>query len=206
MSTTDSSEKRPETPPAHRSNLTLYLILLVAVAPFVGSVALYLLWRPDSFVNYGELVEPVALEDVTVLQSDGREFRFADLRGKWIFLMADTAACDGHCRQKLYFMRQVRLTQGKDQHRIERVWLVTDGGNPAPELDAEYAGTRKVVLRDPALLARLPSDGNVADHIYLVDPVGNLMMRYPRDLDPSRMKRDVSRLLRVSAGWVQVDR
>jgi hypothetical protein len=206
MSTTDSSAKNPGAAPARRSNLTLYLILLVAVAPFVGSITLYLLWRPDSFVNYGELVEPVALEDVSAPQADGREFRFADLRGKWIFLMADAAACDEHCRQKLYYMRQVRLTQGKDQHRIERVWLVTDGGHPAAELDAEYAGTRRVVLRDPTLLAHLPSAGNVADHIYIVDPVGNLMMRYPRDLDPSRMKRDVSRLMRVSAGWVQVDR
>jgi hypothetical protein len=202
----DSSVQDPKPAAARKSNLTLYLILLVSVAPFVGSIALYLLWRPDSFVNYGELVEATPLAEVAVTQSDGTVFRFADLRGKWVYLMADASSCDDHCRQKLYFMRQVRLTQGKEQHRIERVWLVTDGRQPAAEIAAEYAGTRQVLLADRALLERLPVTGDAADHIFVVDPVGNLMMRYARDPDPSRMKRDIARLLRVSAGWVQRER
>lgn len=202
----DSSGQNPKPAAARKGNLPLYLILLVSVAPFVGSIALYLLWRPDSFVNYGDLVEATPLAEVTVTQTDGTEFRFADLRGKWVYMMADASNCDDHCRQKLYFMRQVRLTQGKEQHRIERLWLVTDGGQPAAELAEEYAGTQQVLLADRALLARLPATGEVSDHIFVVDPVGNLMMRYARDPDPSRMKRDIARLLRVSAGWVQGER
>ncbi|HUF22067.1 MAG TPA: cytochrome C oxidase subunit I [Burkholderiales bacterium] len=182
------------------------LIFLVCVLPSFGSYALYLFWRPEKFVNYGDLIKPVPLVDVTVRERDGEEFHFTDLRGKWVFLMADVSSCDDHCRQKLYFMRQVRLTQGNEQHRIERLWLVTDGRQPAAELAAEYAGTQQVLLADRALLARLPATGDASDHIFVVDPVGNLMMRYARDPDPSRMKRDIARLLRVSAGWVQRER
>jgi hypothetical protein len=106
--------------------------------------------------------------------------------------------CDGFCRRKLYSMRQVRLTQGKDMERIERAWLVDDEARPASELISEYRGTRVVSARGSPLLSRLPADVSVRDHIYIVDPLGNLMMRYPRDADPSRIKKDMTRLLKVS--------
>ena len=201
----DSSGPDPKPAAVPKSNLPLYLILLVSVAPFIGSIALYLFWRPDSFVNYGELLEPTPWAEVAVAQTDGNTFRFADLRGRWVYVMADSSSCDEQCRQKLYYMRQVRLTQGKEQHRIERVWLVTDGKKPASDLGSEYAGTHEVLLADRAILARLPAPADATDHIFIVDPLGNLMMRYPPDPDPSRMKRDIGRLLRVSAGWVQAE-
>jgi len=81
--------------------------------------------------------------------------------------------------------------------RIERAWLVDDGRAPAASTLQEYKGTR-VLLMDPALVAKLPAISSVRDHIYLVDPLGNVMMRYPRDADLSRMKRDLARLLRAS--------
>jgi hypothetical protein len=92
----------------------------------------------------------------------------------------------------------VRLTQGKDMQRVERLWLVTDGAPVAPDLAKEYEGT--VVARAGAggLAAAFPADGRSADHLYLVDPLGNLVLRYPRDADPSRMKKDLTRLLKVS--------
>ncbi|MDF3010766.1 MAG: hypothetical protein K0S03_1562, partial [Burkholderiales bacterium] len=79
--------------------------------------------------------------------------------------------------------------QGKDMERIERLWLVSDGGAPRAELLAAIEGTRVIALEDPAF---------TPDHIYLVDPLGNLMLRFPREPDPSRIIRDLQRLLRYS--------
>lgn len=200
MSEQNSNGKR-------RSNLTLWLILAVCLFPFIGSIALYLFWRPDSFVNYGDLVQPVVpLAQLVVLEQNGTEFRFEDLHGKWVFLMVDNGDCDDYCQMKLYWMRQVRLTQGPDQERIKRLWLVRDGKRPRPEVLNEHAGTREVLIADPAILAKLPGYENAVDYLYVVDPLGNLMMRYPRDLDPNRMKKDVSKLLRISKGWREVSR
>lgn len=187
----------------HRGKYTIALILLVCVLPLVASYALYLFWRPGKLANYGELIPQDPLAEVTLRSRGGGEFRFADLRGKWVFLMADSGACDAHCRQKLYYMRQIRLTQGKDQDHIERLWLITDEIRPAAELDREYPGTLRVALAAPGFVLRLPAPRSVADHVYVIDPAGNLMMRYPRNLDPTRMKRDVTRLIRLSKGWIE---
>ncbi len=200
MSTSVSSEPSPR----RRSNLTLWLILAVCLLPFIASIALYLFWRPQHFVNYGDLIDIVSLGEVSVAQTDGRDFRFSEFRGKWIFLTVDAATCDAHCRSKLYFMRQIRLTQGKDQARIERVWLVSDGRRPSMKLREEYEGTHEVILASPHILSRLPADGNPSHHIYLIDPLGNLMMRYPRNADPNLIKEDVTRLLRATSGWRQI--
>lgn len=188
---------------AHRSNLPLFLVLAVCVVPLLAAYALYFFWTPARFVNYGELVQPLPLAGVSLRQSGGTVFRFGDLRGRWVFLSVDSSRCDEHCRRKLYYMRQIRLTQGADRERIERLWLISDGVRPPRELSEEFRGTIEVALASPDFLSRLPAAGAVEDHIYLIDPFGNLMMRYPRDLEPSRMKNDVARLLRLSSGWIQ---
>jgi hypothetical protein len=167
----------------------------------LGSIALYAFWRPAQFGNYGDLVGPLPLAEVSLRRSDGSSFRFQELHGKWVLLTVDSGDCDEHCRRKLYYMRQVRLTQGKEGDRIERVWLIT--GRPAPAvLVEEYPGMLQIRLAASETLSWLPAPGAVTDHVFVVDPLGNLMMRYPREVDPSRMKKDVARLLKLS-GWVQ---
>jgi hypothetical protein len=183
---------------ASRARLSLLLIAAVAAAPLVAAYALFHFWRPGAFTNYGQLLPPDRIADVSIRQADGSDFTLAALKGKWVLMMVDSGICDAFCRRKLYQMRQVRLTQGKDMERIERAWLVDDEARPASELVTEYRGTRVVSARGSPLLSRLPADVSVRDHIYIVDPLGNLMMRYPRDADPSRIKKDVTRLLKVS--------
>ena len=158
----------------------LALVALVCAAPIVLGTAAYLLgWSPGKPGNYGELIPPRAVPAAPLTA----------LRGKWVLVSADAAACDAHCEKKLYFMRQVRRAQGKDMERIERLWLVSGAGAPRADLLAAIEGTRVVALEDPAF---------TRDHIYLVDPLGNLMLRFPRDPDPSRMIKDLQRLMRYS--------
>jgi hypothetical protein len=98
-------------------------------------------------------------------------------------------------------MRQLRTMQGKEMDRIERVWLITDDQPLETMLLRVNDGTR--MLRAPAdpVKAWLPVEagGNVEDHIYIVDPRGHLMMRFPKQPDPSRMKKDIGKLLKASA-------
>jgi len=113
-----------------------------------------------------------------------------------VLVTLDAAACDAYCEKKLFFMRQLRRAQGKDQERVERLWLLTDGGRPGAALGAAIEGTH--VERAGGLAARFPAAGAVSDHIYLVDPLGNLVLRYAREPDPSRMLNDLRRLLMLS--------
>ena len=95
-------------------------------------------------------------------------------------------------------MRQVRLAQGKDAGRIERAWLITDEAAADAALIASHVGIVLLRAAGSDFLARFPAERSRADHVYVVDPLGNLMMRYPRNADPRRMLKDVARLLRHS--------
>jgi len=195
-----------DAPPQSRK--TLWLVAAVCIAPFVASFAAYYFYQPEGRVNYGELMADKQLPDAMLKLVDGSAFSLAQLRGKWLFVTVDDAACDAYCEKKLWQIRQVRKTQGKYPERIERVWLITGGGQPAERLRSEFEGTWLVnvagsavagsAAAGSALLEALPHAGARTDHIYLVDPLGNLVLRYPREADPSRMKNDLNRLLRVS--------
>jgi hypothetical protein len=159
-------------------------IFLACAAPFLLAWATwYFGWAPGSSGNYGELLAPRVVSGGPL----------PSLRGKWVLVVFDSAACDAYCQQKLYYMRQIRRAQGKDQDRVERLWVITDGGTPRPQLLEAYEGTH--------VSSASPGDfpGERRQHIYLVDPLGNLMMRFPPDPDPSKMLKDLQRLLKYSA-------
>ena len=162
----------------------LALVFAVCAAPFVlGWLAYHYRWVSGATGNYGELLTPRPIDGAA-----------APLKGKWVLVTADAAACSAACERKLYIVRQVRKAQGKDAERIERLWLVTDGGRPRPELVAALEGAH-IATPDAALLKAFP---NLAD-IYLVDPLGNLMMRFPAEADPQKTIKDLQRLLKYSS-------
>ena len=181
-----------------KTRTTLWLIAMVAATPLIAAYLLYFFWRPNAFVNHGELVPNASIADAVVQQPDGTRFDFSRFKGKWLFLMVDSGACDAYCEGKLYRMRQVRLTQGQNMERIERAWLIDDDRTPRARLIADYDGTYSIRLQDRALLERLPAHASRRAHIYLIDPLGNVVLRYAGDADASGMKKDVTRLLRAS--------
>jgi len=187
---------------ASKSNRNKFLLVLAAFGiPVIASYLAYYVWQPQGgATNYGELIRPVTLEPETVLSRlDGQPVALRTLRGKWLLVHANSGACDAACEKHLYAMRQVRLLQGRDQDRVERLWLVTDELAPNPELlERKFHGMR--ALRDPAgrLLGRLPAKTKLRDHIYIIDPLGNVMMRYDADPDLKRMGKDLGKLLRAS--------
>jgi cytochrome oxidase Cu insertion factor (SCO1/SenC/PrrC family) len=171
---------------------------LIAVAPVLGSYLLYLFWSPGGYTNYGTLLEPRRVPQEALQLSDGKPFGFDQLRGRWIFVVFDSGECAAYCEKKLWTIRQVRQAQGKDVTRIERVFFSDDGVAPAQAIMRDYAGTWFVLGKASAAAASFPATASTHDHIYLVDPQGQVMMRFPREADPKRMIRDLSRLLRYS--------
>lgn len=177
---------------------TLWLIIALTVAPVLASYLLYYFWQPEGRVNYGKLLEPHALPDPALELADGAPFRLSQLRGKWLIAMWDSGSCDASCDRKLLYMRQLRLTQGKNTDRVERVWLLADDSPVRAEAAAQYEGTWIVKARGTALVDLFSTQGTARDHIYLIDPLGNVMLRFPRDPDPKLMIKDLSRLLKAS--------
>src|SRR5258706_2638432 len=143
------------------ARLKLAAIFLACAAPFVLAWLAYEFgWAAGSTANYGELIAPRVLSGPP----------FEALRGKWVLLMTDAAACDAACERKLYILRQLRRAQGKEMERVERLWLVSDGGAPRPELLARLEGPRA---------ARFKGAMVAPGHIYLGDPPGNPMLCLP---------------------------
>lgn len=163
------------------------LIFLVCAAPLVlGTAAWYFQWGTPATANYGELLAPRPLE-APALKA---------LRGKWLLVTFDAAACDARCEKKLFVVRQVRRAQGAGAERIERLWLVTDGGKPRAAVLAAIEGSHVEPAQAAGDLKLFP--GEPRAHIYVVDPLGNLMMRYPADPEPAKMIKDFERLLKLS--------
>lgn len=199
MSLSASSEPVPPADEQRRRGRRLALVILaLCAAPTVAAWFAYFVWQPQSRTNYGELIEPRSLSDPELRRLEGGSFRFSQLRGKWVLLQIDSAACGDRCRRKLVYIRQARLALGKDAERIERVWFLDDAAVPDPALLREHAGLN--VVRAPAgpLPLELPFSGNPAGDIFVVDPLGRLMLRFPGDPDARRMLRDLARLLRAS--------
>jgi len=159
------------------------LVVVICAAPFaLGWLAYEHRWFAGQAGNYGELIQPRPLAGP-----------LAPLKGKWVLVTIDAAACDAACEKKLYIVRQVRKAQGKDAERIERLWLLSDAAKPRAELLAALEGSQ-LSAADAATLGTFPGTRD----IYLVDPLGNLMMRFPADADPSKVIKDLQRLLKYS--------
>jgi|SRR5690606_27241826 len=185
----------------------LIILGLLFLLPVVAAYVAYFVVKPEGRTNYGELIEPqrdVAGFALTPLAAAAgsvpADATMATLAGRWVFVVAGPAACDERCREQLYNIRQVRLTTGDERDRVERLWIVTDERNPAAELLAAHEGLWLGRADPQAFAASFPAGetGDPSAHIYLVDPLGHLMMRFPVNADPSRMKKDISRLLKVS--------
>ena len=185
-------------PERRRSRITLLAIAALCFAPFAAAYIAYFYWQPHEHSNYGDLIAPRVLGDAPLRRLDARPFRLSELRGKWVLLQLDRADCDADCRAKLYAMRQVRLAQGRERDRIERVWLILDDAPLETMLMREYDGTRMLRASRNPIVAEFPPAGAARDHIYLIDPHGNLILRFPKHADPRKMYKDVARLLRAS--------
>lgn len=194
--------------------LRLLLVFALCAAPVVASYFTYYIWKPQARSNYGALVEPPrAWPAAMVLRRlDATVVAPAALQGQWLLVAVGPAACGSACEQRLFLQRQLREMLGRERDRLDKVWLLTDEAPLKPELQAALEAPPAPVwlLRTPrAGLERWlePDSGHaLEEHLYLVDPRGQWIMRMPVKADPARVRRDLDRLLRASTSWDRAGR
>lgn len=182
----------------------LFAIIAICASPMIASYLTYYVIKPQGRTNYGTFIEsgvhsiPAELNTTSL---DGKATPLKDFEGKWILLQVDAGACAEACSHKLYDMRQLRLTQGRERDRIERVWLITDQTPLDTVLMREFDGTRMLRAQAAAVSKWLPTEAGTtpSDHLYVIDPLGRLMMRFPKNRDPNQIKKDLGKLLRASS-------
>jgi hypothetical protein len=182
-------------------------VLLVCASPVIASYFTYYVVRPEGRRNYGELVTPQRpLPAITTADLNGKAGELTALKKQWLLISVADASCDAACQQRLYFQRQLRESLGREKVRVDWVWLITDSSTVDAKL--KPALTEATVLRTSpgALTQWLPPASNqrLEEHLYVVDPLGNLMMRFPANMDAAgaaKAKRDLDRLLRASGSW-----
>lgn len=204
----------PASPPARkRSMWPLYAILLMSLAPVVAALLAYfapqLGFRPDGHTNYGRLLDPQrpmpTAQALPLSTLDGQPFDLASLKGQWVLVTADEAACPESCVRKLFILRNSHASQGKNVDRLARIWFITDDGAvPQAVLDA-YVGTHMLRADKTALQKFLAADPTAPSSpealdgpMWIIDPLGNLMMEFPPDADPIEVRDDIIKLLKNS--------
>jgi hypothetical protein len=193
---------------AGSGRVKLLLILLACAAPVVASYVVYFVLPPSGpGVAYSAIIQPsVSMPDLALKDLDGRDVALGSLKGQWLLVVVGAGSCDAACEQRLFVQRQLRETMGRERDRIDKVWLVPDESPIRPELRRAIDAAppvRTLRIARPVLQRWLrPGEGHLLeDHIYIVDPMGEWMMRPPADPDPAKLKRDMERLLRASASW-----
>lgn len=188
--------------------LKMLLVLLVCAAPVIASYFTYFVIRPEGRTNYSELIEPLRLlpADLPLDDLEGRRVLPAALKGQWLLVVVAGGNCNNECEKNLWLQRQLRESLGRDKDRLDKLWLVPDGVPARAEVATAVlaAGASNVLsVPRPALSQWLiPAEGqHLEDHLYIVDPLGNWMMRVPPHADAAKLKRDLDKLLRASASW-----
>jgi hypothetical protein len=182
----------------------MILLMLVCAAPVIASYFTYYVIRPEGRRNYGELIDPQRpLPVLSGINTQGQTIPLASLKDQWLLISVADSACNEQCQRHLYLQNQMREALGREKGRLDWVWLRTGAADLSPAW--KEATQAAVVLRmDRTALASWlePAAGQLLeDHLYVVDPLGNWMMRFPADIDPKQAKRDLDRLLRASSFW-----
>jgi cytochrome oxidase Cu insertion factor (SCO1/SenC/PrrC family) len=195
-----------------RQRRILIGVALMFFVPLALSFYLYYgkFWHPGGRVNAGELIDParplpaLALPLAAPVSGTGAlQTSPQFLKGKWTFLYLQHGRCDDECRRHLYDTRQVRLALDRDMTRVQRVFIGEGDCCDLQELLTAHPDLIAVRTGPDAepLLALLPQrSGALNSHrVYLIDPLGNLMMFYAADAKPKGMLEDMKRLLRLSS-------
>jgi len=189
-----------------RSRASLIGLAALFFVPLALSFYLYYGtgWRPTGGAQHGELIDPARPLPEVELATPAGTLTGADfLRRDWHLVYVGSGECPAACRDSLAKSRQVRLALDKDVNRVSRVFLYSGGLAAGEYLAAEHPDLASASIDGPggeALLAAFPA--GLAPHssgrLYLVDPLGNLLMSYPPDAPPRALLDDLERLLRLS--------
>ncbi len=184
---------------------TPWIVVISFVAPVVLAYSLYFLKiAPPSFSNRGELLHPVIDVESLLLNNEKGEIldREAVTEHKWQMIYFAGAVCDETCNRVLYNTRQVNIAAGKNAYRLSRLLVHLDVTSPEFQalIDREYPNARHVNADRQTVISalRTANPDLEANEIYLMDPLGNIMMRFSDDQPPDDLLHDLKKLFKVS--------
>jgi len=209
---TPSQAAGADTQRTHAGRWKMLAVLAICAAPVIASYFTYYVVRPEARHNFGELIQPQRpLPELSATGLDGSVHSLRSLKGQWLLVSVAGGGCEAACERHLFLQRQLRESLGKEKDKVDWVWLVDDAAPVRAAL--QPALKEATVLRLPAEQLGTwltPAPGQtLKDHLYVVDPLGNWMMRFPPQLDQeglAKVKRDLNRLLRAAASWDQAGR
>lgn len=194
-----------------RSLVTLWLMIAVFAAPVIAAWFFYLYpdYLPKGRTNRGELIEPVVpITRLGDLRSpNGNALDRARFDGRWTLVYLGEGACAEDCAQRLVDLRQIRLALGESGLNVERLLIAVAPPDPVlpPGLAGELEGMQ-IAEADATAAKRLASalgGGEPFGRVYILDPMGNLMMRYAPDAAAKDTLEDMERLLKASKNWIK---
>jgi hypothetical protein len=174
-----------------RSRRMLLLLVALFFVPLAAAfIAYYGGWRPAGSTNHGELLQPIRQLPATFAEP---------LTGKWALAWVGDGACNTDCQTALVFARQTRLSLAADTNRVKWVLLATDHCCNREYLDTAHQG---IIALDAAadraaLLATLP-EKDLAHSLFVIDPLGNIVLRYDVRNSPRGLLEDIKKLLKLS--------
>jgi hypothetical protein len=191
----------------------MLLVFAICAAPVLFSYLTYYVIRPQGTASYGELIEPQRdIPAIVAKDLNGRPVQLQSLLNQWLFITVSNGKCEQECEKLLYVQRQLHKSLGKQQDKLDRLWLITDS-EPVDATLVEALQGATVLRVDSKELSQWlypASGGLIRDHLYLVDPMGRWMMRFPSHAEvgdaPTKIKRDLERLLRAANSWDQPGR
>ena len=169
-------------------------VVVICALPLLAALYLRYISPPQPTATVGAPLAPVALPFELLQHLDETPLDRPQVSGKWLVIIAAPGRCDDPCQQALYLTRQSRTAQGRNMTRIERLWVVTDGVTPEPQLLAAHRDLIVATSSDGRLLEVLSGDGS--RFIHLVDRRGLLVFRYPYDSDPKAFISELGKLIR----------
>ena len=205
-----------------KGRLLMIAVLLICAAPVVLSYLTYYVIRPTSLRSFGELIQPtlslpeMSVEVITkpVADKNMNALHLNSLKGQWLMLSLSDGACNDDCQKSLYFQRQIHAALGREKDRVDRVWLIMDEKGVDPELTRGVGDSWVIRATKDDVVKWLGSatqmdktksnESQVVDYVYLVDPMGELMMRFSSKIEidtAPKIRRDLERLLRAAESW-----
>jgi hypothetical protein len=190
----------------------MFIVLILCASPVIASYITYYFIRPEGRRNFGELINPQRIvPNLNAASLDGKNINLQTLTGQWMLVSVASGACDANCQKHLYLQRQLRESLGKEKDRLDWVWLVSDtAAVPDVLMPALKDATVLRLSAEQITTWMQPAQGQqLSDHLYLIDPMGNWMMRFPPGFDAAAAKKaksDIDRVMRASASWDKAGR
>ncbi|MSQ56814.1 MAG: hypothetical protein EXR35_04635 [Limnohabitans sp.] len=185
----------------------MLLVFIICLSPVVASYFMYYVARPASINSFGELIQPTrSLPHSQMIDLQGQAGGLSQLKKQWLLISVGSGACPLECQNRLYLQRQILASLGKERGRVDWVWLISDDEAVPAQILPGLQEAQVWRIQSKVIEAWLKPQTGFAlqDHFYLVDPMGEWMMRFSALIDKEKaalIKKDLERVLRASAGW-----